>query len=243
MSIVRMPQLLDHVAPALADLGLLTDEDIEKAHGLYTQSKEYQGLNRNAEGYVANRIAEAGDKLASDTKVSVEKVLAAATGIPNADAVAKIADEIEKALSRKARQIILARANEAGPLINNRLREISDETAQIAEALGGITDAQAAITGNRVVEWQTANQLQDETASINRLVSALRELKVLPAPTSATTGPWWRVMLPEDANSWLPAGASQWQRYVQEQARKPWVALSVAEVEAVRDQHLGKVSA
>ena len=243
MSIVTMNNLFDHVAPALADLGLLADEDIQRAQEANTEASRYRGLAHNAEAIVAQKADEIAEKLAADGKRTPDKVLAAAMNVPDPDAYRKVAEKIDQHLTRQARGLILARANEAVGHINARLAEISDQAAQVAEALSGITDPQSAISANRVVEWQTATALQDEYAELVRLVAALRDLRILPSPTGATSGPWWRFLLPEDTESWLPTGASDWQKFKRDMARRPWVPASVAEAEAVRAEQTGKVPA
>ena len=243
MSLVTMNNLFDHVAPALADLGLLTDDDIAKAHDAHNEASRYRSLASNSESVVAEKVTELAEKLVADGKRSPDKVLASALNVPDPAAYRVLAERVDQHLTRKARQLILARAGEAVGHINSRLREISEQTAQVADALSGITDAQSAISANRVIEWQTATALQDEYAALVRLIGALRDLRILPAPTGATSGPWWRFLKPEDTNSWLPAGASEWQRFVRDMARRPWVPASIAEVEAVRDEQTGRVPA
>ncbi|WP_328858151.1 hypothetical protein OG579_03825 [Williamsia herbipolensis] len=224
------------MAPALVGLDLLTEEDLDRAHKLHDQAREYLTLSRNSEQAVARKVAELADKLAADPKTTPEKVVGATTGIPDARAVTSIAETLERSLNRQAQAIVLARVGEAVGRLNARLAEIADETESVASDLSNITTPQQAIDAGAVDQWRRAQALIAEYKDIASVVYELRELRTIPRPRSSESGPHWRFLRDEDQTSWLPQDATAWQKHVRDMQRRPWVPASEDEAKAVLDQ-------
>lgn len=228
-----MNAIFDTVAPALVDLGLLSDEDYTTANTLVTEATKYSALAYNASQTVTRKTIEATDKLLADPKVSPEKILAAATSIPDAQVITSMAETVERSLLRQARELVMARSGEVVPLLNTRLVEIADETATLADELRNVGTPQQAIDAGKVDEWRRAQTLIGDYNVIAELIRELRELKVIPRPTSSTTGAHWRFLRDEDTTTWLPKDPTAWQVHVRSMSRRPWVPASVEQAKAV----------
>lgn len=229
----NIKDIIDTVAPAFADLGLLSDADLARARKLVTEAGRYRTLTVNAEQAVTTRIAGVADKLTASKSLTPEMVIDAAVGIPDAAVVAEVAGHVERSLNREARDLVLVRAGEVVPLLNTRLVEIADETATLAGELANIHSPQAAIDLDKVSAWRRGQELIAEYAVISDLVRELRELRIIPAPTGATSGAIWRILRDEDRSTWLPKDPTPWQVHVRSMSRRPWVPASVEQAKAV----------
>ena len=223
--------IVDTIAPALADLDLLSEADLDRARKLHEQARDYLTLARSSDEVVARKISEVAAKLVGDSKLSEDKVIAAATGLPDARAVTSIAEQLERNLDRQAQSIVLARAGEACGRLNTRLADIADETTTVAEDLANITTPQAAIDAGAVESWRRAQTLIAEYQDIASLTYQLRELRIIPRPRSSQAGAHWMYL--EHQEDWLPKDPTPWQKHVRDMKRRPWVPASADEAEAV----------
>lgn len=228
-----MNSIFDVVAPALNDLGLLSDDDLDTALKLVQEATRYSALAHNADAAVARKVDELADKMVAESKVSPDKIVTATTGIPDARAVASIAERVERSLTRKARDLVMARSGEVCGRLNTILADIADRTAEVANALAGVQDAQDAINRGVVDEWREAQSLIARYKTVADLIRELRELKIIPRPTSSQTGGHWRFLKDADHSSWLPRDPSPWQVHVRDMARRPWIPASQDEAAAV----------
>ena len=225
--------IVDTIAPALADLDLLSDDDLERARKLTTEATKYRALAANADQHVTAKIGELADKLTPDPKTTADKIIAASVNVPNADAITAVATAMERSLNRQARQLVLTRVDEVPAKLNARLVEIADQTAELAVELANISTPQEAIDGGRVDEWRTAHALMGEYSAIHVFVRELRSEKLLAAPTSRNSGPYWMFLLDADPDVRLTSDASKWRHFVADAARRPWVPASAEEATAV----------
>ena len=231
-----MNEILDTVAPALVGLDLLSETDLDRARKLQKQAREYLTLARSSEQVVARKIDEAAQKLVADVKTTPDKIVAATVGIPDARAVASIAEQMERSLNRQAQSIVLKRAGEAVGRLNTRLNEIADETETVASDLSNITTPQQAIDAGAVESWRRAQALIAEYNDIANVIYTLRELRIVPRPRSSESGSHWRFMRDEDQSTWLPKDQTAWQVHCRNMRRRPWVPASEDEAKAVLDQ-------
>lgn len=228
-----MDAVFDTVAPALVGLDLLAEGDRDRALKLVERAKVYSDLARNSEQAVARKIAEAAQKLIADPKATPDKVVEATVGIPDARAVTTIAEQLERNLTRQARDIVMAKVGEACPRLNTILAEIADRTAEVANALGGVQDAQDAINRGVVDEWREAQALIGQYKDIAELIRELRDLRVIPRPKSSQSGSHWMYLRDEDRSTWLPKDPTPWQIHVRSMSRRPWIPASEDEAAAV----------
>jgi hypothetical protein len=229
-----MNEIFDVVAPALLGLDLLSEADLDRAHKLHQQAREYQTLARTSEQAVARKVSEVAEKLVGDPKTTPDRVIAATTGIPDARAVTSIAEQMERSLSRQAQSLVLARVGEACGRLNTRLNEIANETEKVAADLAHVTTPQQAIDAGAVESWRRAQALMSDYETISSLIYQLRELRIIPRPKSSQSGSHWMFLRHEE--EWVPKDATAWQRHVAKMKRRPWIPASADEAEAVFQQ-------
>lgn len=211
-------------------LGLITEDELDTVRSHLDKVDVAEQTAREHDALAEQVAADAGQTLADTDDIDPEDIRDAARGLPDKQAVERIATRVANAAVSNARAVAFSQLGKLPTAVNERYDALIADWEQVAAKLDGVTSADQAIERGKVKVWQEYRGLLERYVALGVLVKTCKRWQVIADPRPGTGGAHWRFRVPAPFGDAVPSadGGDDFARFRWEMARKPWLPPSQA---------------